>query len=135
MSSALYEVADIDLSQKEPVMQNLVLLQKIIHPHSPSSCRMSQPRVRPSMIHDISDGELLPGSTSSHIHAPPQPSYEGTPKSPFPSPCPPPGSARVGPSDSLVTSWTVRPETEVGAPLMNPVVIGSFDTNLYLLEA
>lgn len=32
MSSALYEVADIDLSQKEPVMQNLVLLQKIIHP-------------------------------------------------------------------------------------------------------
>ncbi len=134
-------MADIDFSQKEPVMRNPVLLQKIIHPtplrslalflsYEPSVTHIREPRVRPSAIYDISDGEQLPGSTPFHIHAPPQLQRNSQKSISFSF-----SSARVGPSDSLVTSWMLRPDTEVGAPLMNPVAIGLFDNNLYLLVA
>jgi hypothetical protein len=134
-------VADINLSQKEPVMQNSVLLQKIIHPtqlrslalfllYEPLVTHIRKPRVRPFAIHDISDREPLPGSTLSHIHVPPQLRRNSQKSISFSV-----SSTRVGLSDSLDTSWMMMPDTEVGAPLMNPVAIGLFDNNLYLLVA
>jgi hypothetical protein len=99
-----------------------LILQKIIHPtplrslalflsYEPSVTHIREPRVRPSAIHDTSDGEPLPGSKPSYIHDPPQ-LQRHSQKSISVSV----SSARVGPSDNLVTIWTLRPDSEVGAP-------------------
>ncbi len=119
-NSALYELAKGERSQKVPVSQNPVLVQKIIHPtphkstalfrsYDPSVVHINDPSRRPSAIHMTSAGVSLPGSITSHIHVPPQP-WRNSQNSVRASVA----ATRVGPVDNLVTRCAETPVTKIG---------------------
>ena len=121
-SSALYELVEVDCSQKAPVSRKPVLVQKIIHPtphkstaffrlYDPSVVQINVPLRRPSTIHRMSAGVSLPGSITSHIHVPPQLCRNS--QNPVLVSV---AVARARPVDSLTTRCIEGPATKIGNP-------------------
>ncbi len=121
-SSALYELAEGERSQKVPVSQNPLLVQKIINPtphkltalfrsYDPSVVHINDPSRRPSAIHNTSTGVSLPGLITSHIHVPPRPWRNS--QNPVRASV---AVTRAGPVDNLVTCFAETPVTKIGMP-------------------
>ncbi len=126
--SARNELAVEDSSQKAPVIQRPVFLQKIIQPapemstafflsYDPSVVQMSNLFVIPSAIHNILSLECAPESILSHIQVPPHVARNSQNDCVLSL-----GVGGSGPSWSLFTLHSDVSTTEVGIHLCGEIL-------------